>query len=369
MTFLGLDARFQAFRFGRTGISWDSSRPLYARYDNVTQKISVGDVKPHYFFRLHFVLRGELSAGRDAPIAVRLEGASSRGGEILVPLYFPVCGRLDIRGRLLIRDVFGLVRARVGEEEARSLRVLAPIFPDKPRIEFRSLAKPESSRRRQNADEEKYYMREYIPGDRLKDINWKASMRLSELITRISPLSFEESRMLHVDFRHFNPNPSDTARSILHLNYVKSWMLSFLYRIKQDHAEYNFAVQTSDDLFELESIEDIDRFAGVLSTLSFRPDTSSALGDRVPGRERFIFTTAYDAGLSAFLAAHPGCHFHIFRTVFGPRYKSRLVRFFDTEQPLSLPGAWVLRRDNTVPAPLPKTGGMLVEEKLNVRLF
>ena len=41
----------------------------------------------------------------------------------------------------------------------------------------------DTTQRAQTADEEKYFMREYMPGDRMKDINWKASSRLDQLNT------------------------------------------------------------------------------------------------------------------------------------------------------------------------------------------
>jgi uncharacterized protein (DUF58 family) len=66
------------------------------------------------------------------------------------------------------------------------------LFPEKTQIHILPATTQESLRNIQTSDQEKYFMREYIPGDRLKDINWKSSIKLNELITRISPSSPED---------------------------------------------------------------------------------------------------------------------------------------------------------------------------------
>ena len=87
-------------------------------------------------------------------------------------------------------------------------------------------------------------MREYVPGDRMKDINWKATSRLGELITRISPLTQEQTQLLHVVLRRYRRRGGETMTALLHLDFVKSWLLTFLRVVKQQHPEFTFLVDT-----------------------------------------------------------------------------------------------------------------------------
>ncbi len=371
--------RVQAFRLRHVQVSWDANRALVARMPKIRQVFTAGGGRAPFFFRLHYLLRGSMPVGRAAKLCVRVEavGADAAQGntsatELEAPLWFPACGNVHLGGRLALRDVFGLTRHRIGDEEFRDLLVLPPLFPEKTPIKFQTMFSEEASRRHQISEEEKYYMREYIPGDRLKDINWKASQRVSELITRISPHALEESKLLHVEFRNFREGTRDSAAAILHLNFLKSWVLSFMQAIKRDHPEFLFQVVTSAGSHLLESGDDIQGYARVLSAL---PYVSMREGGEIkpdPNQEKFIFTTMYDAGLQARINSFPGVRYNIFRTVRGGGERSRLVRFFRSEVGAPLPGAWVLRPDGAsvraevFPAP---GGGVFVEQRLRVRLF
>ncbi|MCB1320957.1 MAG: DUF58 domain-containing protein, partial [Leptospiraceae bacterium] len=365
---LVLDGRIQAFFVLAVELGWDTSSPLIARLDSAI-RVHLAQSRTHYFYRYHFGLIGRLHAGRDASMYIRAEGSSSQGGEIHLPVYLPLCGPMDARGKLMIKDVFGLTRARVGPLMHHRFTVLAPTFPGKQPIVFRNTSALESTRRMHNADEEKYYMREYIPGDRLKDINWKASFKFFELITRISPKSPEESKLLHVEFRNFHSGDTDTMRSILHLNYLKSWVLSFLVQAKRDHPEFQFQVFTADDSRILESAEDIDQFARELAGMPYRR-MSHYTHALPPTQEKFIFTTPYDSGLAQSLAGQGRTLVHVFRTAFGTSGQARLVKLLPAEKDNPWPGFWVFRKDRTAAA----AGGIapgssIIEEKLRVRLI
>lgn len=389
---LVLDGRLQSLRMQNPDVVWENSGPLVARLADMKQRLHLGTSQPHYFYRFHFVIRGPFDAGRGVRFLVREEGASSRGSEIDIPLYFPVAGVARVVGRMYLKDVFGLTRVSLGRDQHRTLYIQPPLLPGKPPLHFRNAASFESTRRMRNADEEKYYMREYQPGDRLKDINWKASFRIGEMITRIAPKSPEESRLLHVEFRNFLSTPEDSPAALLHLNFVKSWLLAFISQIKREYPEFRFRIVTAQDVILIESESDVQDFANRLATIHYT--RGGALPQTAPASEKFVFSTPYDKGLAATL--QPGVIYNVFRTTVrnsmtggaaADEKKIRRVRFLPLEHRVPYPGLWIFRRDpkdaligggkkagtadsgaDAVGA-IVSRGGRLIEERLNVSLL
>jgi uncharacterized protein (DUF58 family) len=306
------------------------------------------------------VLKGRLDAGRGTPLYFYKESSASRGGEIRFPLYFPVCGVLHVGERLYIRDVFGFVRGAIGPIEHRDVLIRPPTFPDKTVYRFDRAFSEESSKNVKSGQEEKYFMREYQAGDRMKDINWKSSFRIAQLVTRISPLSPEKSKLIHVEFRNFSLNDRDDPVSIMHLNYLKSWLLSFLYGAKRKDEEYRFIVHTADERFEIETVHDIDHFADSLAALRFVKHEETPAWDTVP--HRFIFTTPFDPR-----SPHSSAGHNVYRTGHAGEGagKTRRLRFLHPFEFSTLPGTWLLRRSSRRRA----KGESAVVEALDVRLF
>ena len=380
---LVLDGRLQALRLQEPDVVWESSGPLVARLTDMKQSLHLGSARPHYFYRFHFVIRGPFDAGRGVRFLLREEGASSQGTEIDIPLYFPVAGVARVVGRMYLKDVFGLTRVCLGEPQHRTLYVQPPLLPGKPPMQFRNTAAFESTRRMRTADEEKYYMREYQPGDRLKDLNWKASFRIGEMITRISARSPEESRLLHIEFRHFHSTALDSPAPLLHLNFSKSWLLAFMSQVKRDFPEFRFRVVTALEVILVESESDVLDFANRLATIQFV--RGGTLAQTAPSSEKFVFTTPYDKGLVATFQA--GVIYNVFRTASGASTDAgpgsgkpaiaRRVRFLPLEHRVPFPGWWIFRRDpkgstlsgdaglNAVAG----RGGRVLQERLKVSLL
>jgi hypothetical protein len=371
--YLAADARIQAFRLGGVQIVWDTSSNLTARMEGIAQKVHLRQAESRYFFRIHFILKGVLNAGRNAPLNIFSEHSVSGGGDIEIPLYFPVSGKFDAKGRLLVRDVFGLVRARISEDEHRALSVRPPVFPLLSTASVRSVVNEESSKKRQSSEAEKYYMREYMPGDRMKDINWKASLRVYELITRISPVSPEPSRMIHIELRHYRIKNKDSASSVIHLNYLKSQLLSFLTVLKQQYPEYRFRIITADGPRLIETMSDLERFAVYLGGLGFESPGRFFNDPDTAVKEKFIFITCYDDSLINL----PGVVLHVYRTALKSdlNQKVRRIAFFSRSREgvsslsLAFPGMWIFRPDR--PGKAASSGGFrtLTEEKISVRLI
>ncbi len=377
LSVLAGDGRLQARRMAAATLAWESGRPLSARTDGVLDLKAAGAGRPHYFYRLHARVTGRLRAGSGAAVYLRAE-VSSASEELPLRLHMPVCGELALRARLAVRDVFGLTRSHLpGRDERRVLAVLpAPLaMRSAPRID--AAVGDDTTQRRRASDEERYYMREYEPGDRLKDINWKASSRAGELITRISPVSQQQTRLLHVEFRHFRPPGPDTLDSTLHLDYLKSWLLAFLRAVKAEHEDFTFRVATGESLHDVDTVDDIDELARHLALITFAPAPEHPR--EMQPHELFIFTTAFDAGLATHVARLGDTTVHLYRTVSavlprkaasphpdgGDRIRLALLRPAGgarTGAPF-LPGAWTLRRERFMLGPSVRGPNVHVEDE------
>ena len=99
-------------------------------------------------------------------------------------------------------------------------------------------------------------MREYAPGDRFRDINWKSSERIDTLITRISPDNQEKVSRLEVYFRNFGPaGEKGKSRAALKdlwlLDRAKARLAQFLRTVKEEHASFVFHVLTAQDTLDI----------------------------------------------------------------------------------------------------------------------
>lgn len=163
-------------------------------------ELSADDRTTPMFLRLHLRLRGKLHLGGDA--AIRFSAEESGMGDALIELGvpLPLAGVLRVELRTTVRDCFGLCAVEILGDVHRTITVLPPRYPVHREYVVDRLSGNENRRLIRNADEERYHMREYAPGDRVRDINWKASSRLPILMTRVSPESQEKTLVLPVLF-------------------------------------------------------------------------------------------------------------------------------------------------------------------------
>ena len=417
----------QGRRFAKIPAVWDSSAPLYARLKGVTHCLVMENLRTLPFFRLHFCLRGSIAVGRGAACRV-WQDTSGRDGRQNIPVFFTLSGIYHAKAHLKIKDIFGLTQARFGEVWERQLVVRPALMPDREFTNIEAIDGLENKSKIKQSDIERYFMREYIPGDRVRDINWKASSRLSELVTRIAPVTQEKTQVLTVVLRNYRKGKRETVESIGHLNYVKSWLLLFLKVLKKRRPEFQFRVISSDGVRILESEEDIGYFAEELSGVFFRaPEPGMGIG-ALPGQagimapvsraavataavataavataagstgasaaatspasadsglsgsgtpgpgDLFVFTTPFDATLNADLALMSSERVHLFRTTW-PRSRERegtgkTVSLLPEWHHLLYPSVWFLLREKNTkrPTSVHPAAGRTEEEALDVRL-
>jgi len=257
------------------------------------------------------------------------DGAAAGGAAARLSLSFPLGGLFRGETSCLLRDMFGFFSFPCGGARERTFRVRsAPCGAMPLRIDAQSGAE---DRRNKNAnDEERYYMREYSPGDRFRDINWKSSERINTLITRISPDNQEKITRIEVHFRNYGPAPRQGAAKggpgmadLWLLDRAKARLAWFLRSVKEEKASYVFHVRSAGASWDLNDDEEIEAFLEELSALPFFPARNEENALPPAGGEIYIFSTACDAALPAFLLAQQGRPFSLFMAEDAPRKKAQ----------------------------------------------
>jgi hypothetical protein len=311
---------------------WKPPAPLLANALEETLITGLAVPVP-WFFRLHFAVRGRFfPAGGRQSCPVLAETSAPRKGPARLSMDFPLSGTFQGEGSCRLRDIFGFFSFPCGLPQRRSLAVRsAPCRKGSFRISAHSGA--EDRRNKSASDEERYYMREYAPGDRFRDINWKSSERIDTLITRISPDNQEKISRIEVHFRNYGPPGRASKGGALKSRFFKSqasksqaslrdlWLLDrakarltqFLRSVREEQASYVFHVRAAEGFWDIEDQEDLEAFLDELAGLPFSPprneDSGSALAGSSTGSstgssgELYVFSTACDAGLPAFLLA------------------------------------------------------------------
>ena len=344
LTVLGILGRLQANQ--GIQVEWDSTIPLYAKQNNKFL-VYINKFKRFLFYRLHIQIKGKMRAGKKAYLYIYEEVSSYGQNEIEVPCYFPVCGSFNAKGTLFIKDIFHLTRSRFQKEQKQILRIRPANLADIKIPDIKAMEGFEDTAKRKQADEEKYYQREYMPGDRFRDINWKATSRVSKLITKISHITQEKTKTILIIFRNFKQNSNtDTLDSIAHLNILKSWLISFLKKVKEKNKNYIFNVVTGMGPVMLETLEEIELFSSELGSIYFQTDAMSFANIKIPS-EVFVFTTCYDKNINSFLTFFSDSKINIFRTVQEKKLQADayIYRYFNSLEDLSLPGRWIFMHD------------------------
>jgi len=379
LALLAVLGRVQAIRFARAQVRWDSSQTLVARRSGLTESAIVERVKTLFFYRLHLLWKGRLQVSRSAFLSIYRETATVGGGRADIALDLPLSGLLHSVGSTAVRDVFGLTRSRFGESYLSTRPVLPESVEEKKRVTVSAAGGNEEQSRKTQTEEEKYFMREYIPGDRARDINWKASSRLQQLITRISPYTQEKSQVIRVEIRPFRKEGPESLDSVMHLNRLKSRVISFIRVLKQEHPEYSFDISCADARWRLSTESELELFARDLAGVFFRPDPGGVLPPA--GGQLVIFTTPFDDRLPAELAGYGKAVLHVVSTSEPePRRREAAEKEPLYESVFSAPridfpvaGSWALRRERAksrVGASLPAgITGTVTEDPIAVTLF
>jgi uncharacterized protein (DUF58 family) len=346
---LVIAGKYQAWRATRAGTEWLSSSSMHSPVHSSVQDIYLRDVAVWPFFRVHCSFSGRMQAGRDASFSVFQESSSGAEDRIHAVIQVPFSGVLDSRLRLMIKDVFGLTRNRFGAVLERKLFIRPVLFHEHEQLPVHAMDGMNEKSKKKESEVERYLMREYLPGDRLRDINWKASSRFSGLFTRIPPPVQEETRIISVFMRPYSRLHRDTIVSVAHLDHLKSRLLSFITDVRRQYPDHQFQVHAGMDTLTVKTDEDIETLGVQLCSLYFL-SPPSLVDDplAMASGPVFVFTTPYDSTLQAALDCQTRPETRIFTTAFPggrPGQEAMNIGVFRVAATLNLPGAWLFRKD------------------------
>jgi len=292
--FLMLLAFLQARKIGEDEIVWHSRHRVFAGKEPAPHGLELNRSRLLPFFRVRFRLTGTLKA------ETRVLGYHSQSGRfkpsegfvVPLPLGIPHCGSFHAELALSVEDIFGLTRCCIGTPVSRLIPVLPGILHRPVRYRIAERGSEEKSRVKES-EVERYYMREYVPGDRFRDINWKASGRGDKLFTRISPVAQDESTTVTLWARFHTGDCRPSPALLAMAEYQKSWIVTFLLRIKEEHPDFMFQVFINQDEYLLENDEDLESFAAALGSRWFT--TTPAEPPPLPREGRvYLFSSSAD---------------------------------------------------------------------------
>jgi hypothetical protein len=299
---LGITGYWKSRKLESLEAGWKPPFPMTANAGEETL-ITGLDVPVPLFFRIHFLVRGRfLPAGSAGACPVLSETSASRGeAQARLKFDFPMSGVFQGDGLCRLRDIFGFFSFPCGITQKRTVKVRsAPCFGKNYHVNAQSGA--EDRRTKSSTDEERYYMREYTPGDRFRDINWKSSEKVDTLITRISPDNQEKISRIEVYLRNYGPAKKTSLEALWLLDRAKARLSHFLRNVMEEQSSFVFHVRTAGGSWEIENQEDLDAFLEELAGFSFSPPQSEAAAPLGAG-ELYVFSTACDTGLPGFIIA------------------------------------------------------------------
>ncbi len=283
----------RALRLTASELALSFEETLYAKRTSVL-RASCRYWKPMLFCRLHLHLYGMIKVGPGSYIRYSEEFGSNRDGLIEAPVCLPLSGQFEFKAVFKVRDMFGVSSALIGVPVSRTLAVVPPAFTELQRPSFDVSMGDEHKNRQSQADDEKYYMREYASGDRMRDINWKSSSRLNQLITRISPETKDKTMILDIEYRPFHPYTHETLHTIALAQFLKSWLLTFLRESRKASPNLTFRVWVSGNFELVEGDEGIDAFAERFSSVFPLQETTPCEYGK---GSWYVFTTGFDQNL------------------------------------------------------------------------
>jgi uncharacterized protein (DUF58 family) len=224
--------------------------------------------------RFHAALSGTLELAARPVYWIRADFRVLGGddGESF-PFTFPLHGLAMIGGSFRVGDILGIASVFVADIPAMSFAVLPrPLAGVEVTFDRQSLSESTQSLRK-TSGHERLLVREYAPGDLVRDINWKAAAKLGSLLTRIPPESPRETLTIRlvIVMPQEGLSAASRARALVECAHVGSLTVSFMYAARARYPDCAFAVCLGGADFDVSPEDSLDVFFAALSRASFSP--------------------------------------------------------------------------------------------------
>jgi hypothetical protein len=259
-----------SFRFEKEHFQWRvlwNYGPSLYRRENIQLKTPL---KSPLGTRYRFTIKGTLQSGNRPIYSLWKEKVFS--GDCTYELPLPLPGLFSCRGRLYISDLFGFFHFPLRAEEGREILYHPPLLRDSSFPIPLSAEENEENVKNDPSNPEKVLMREYQPGDLVRDINWKASGKFSGIYTRISPDKEQAvSRMTLLIRADGTDAIKEPAASALLLG-LKSLASTVFHTLRKD--ECQLEIMMGEKTFDSRADNFEEQFTASLCTLGGKIQTS-----------------------------------------------------------------------------------------------
>lgn len=242
------------------------------------------------FFRFCFFLEGELSVCRGISFRFIRELTSGSGSYVSDILRTEVPGGFTLEAKAFIRDIFGFTRTAAGNKICFKCCFPPAVcdFKTGSPDEYRGSGKENIKR---GSGEERYYMREYIPGDRERDINWKSSGKSDSLFTRISPMIDDEERIIDVIYFPGFHEKKKREVMISEAKALEESFVSFVHMLRKTYSNVVMNIFFPGGNFRVDSDEGEKRLGEIISSsMNFSIDKELSLNDDIFSSPLIVFT-------------------------------------------------------------------------------
>lgn len=269
--------------------------------------------KTPLFFRRHLLLSGGLYQGKRKVYDFMREEALALDGSLLYRLSTAYGGVLRLRADFYLRDIFGFSRFHLSKEEGLAIPVWPRVDEDSlfPAAAFASERKQEQGISNENI--ERYQMREYQMGDKLRDINWKSSGRSGQLFTRIDPESPKPRKLVYLLLRLHIPSHKNLPLFFRHSDAIKVHVMRFIRKSLEEEGPVCLRVCTVDGHFDVDSTEAADHLQDALLEMSWNSSRSDWPESPEDG-QLLLFSSEFDLNLAQEISKRPQNDFHVFLT-------------------------------------------------------
>ena len=212
-------------------VIFKSSGTVTTSSSDINTQSIIFDAKPPLFFRYKTFIKGQFEVSGKS-FRYRRSFASDREGRIEFSFNFNSPGLLKLNVSYYLEDIFGFTRIKCYPQDNKTIHAVPGIpelcFMDKkdPLISLEKNKKPDDN------DYEKILMREYVSGDRSRDINWKASSKGNALYTKISPGNDTQIKKINIIYLS-DPSVFDNNlyRGFLVYRYLREYFKYFIYNL------------------------------------------------------------------------------------------------------------------------------------------